>query len=901
MSQKFSAKVKNILSGDTVVLVPTKTAQFPIPERILTLQYVRGDSFEAKEYLRQLMIGKEIKFEVRFKVPTTGKEFGDILSPIFSSLIEHMLLKGLVKLNDNIRVETDDVADLVESLKAVEADAQKKQLGVWAPKFLEPEIVPLTEEIISISQSTPLTAIIERVISGDRVFARIIVNNKKHVELALLLAGLKAPRTDETGDMQKVAQQAKQFIEDKLLTSKVNVKVKIIGLNQTGVPLAIVEHPTGNNIHVKLLENGFAEVVDWQSSQIGSATMSQLRKAEQTAKALGKGVFQSLAGTRPVSGVSKTSISSKSLRPGLTIENVTVSKVINVDSFNVRLPSGEEITVQLASLRGPRPNDTTVTTNHSYQQALVQMAREYARSVAIGKSATMYIDGFREANKELGFDSRFVVSLNIGNKDLSESIVSNGFATVIKHNKQTAAERSMNWDRLVEIEEEQKKLGKKGVYFSGGDISKILTVSPRVVNASESYSKAKAFLNGFSKKGRIGGYYVEYVSSVNKVKLYNPKEGLRLTLILGGLSNEKSVNNTDGLDFMNKKYFQRGIEFDVYDQDKTGCFVGNLYANSHAIKTIQEEILENGLATTHFFGINSNKRSSELLAAEEASKVARKGVWKNFDASAAQKDVDDAAAQLKNTNLNVKPQFFDIEIVDIDDSGVLSYHITSEAVKTSFAKFKDEFNAFHLQNASASTTSVDLPVNLAAAPKKNELVSAKFSENDKYYRARVLNFDRTTRQYEVKHVDFGNIDSVPLSSLRILPKKFGLDVLKPFAHTCKLQNITLPPTQPRDYLSEALEVLEDLTYDNKVVLSGLPSSAPGIEFDAILYDETSMVDSTYTINKALVEKGYGIVEPTAPPRLKDYVDMCLAAQNKAKSERVGCWEFGDIRDDPEPF
>lgn len=901
MSQKLAAKVKNVLSGDTVVLVPTKTAQFPIPERILTLQYVRGDTFEAKEYLRQLMIGKEVKFEVGFKVPTTGKEFGDILSPIFSSLIEHLLEKGLVKLNDNIRADTDDVAERVEDLKVLEAQAKQKQVGIWAPKFADPELVPLTEDIISKSQNTPLTAIVERVISGDRVIARIFVSKQKHAELPLILAGIKAPRTDEVGTSQKVAQQAKQYVEDRLLTSKVNVKVKIIGENLNGVPLAIFEHPTGNNIHEKLLESGFAEIVDWQSSLIGSAIMSQLRKAEQTAKALGKGVFESLAGTKPAAGVAKLAISSKTLRPGLTVENVTISKIINVDSYNVRLPSGEEITVQLASLRGPRPNDTTVTTNKNYQQALVQMAREFVRNVAIGKSATMYIDVFREANKEYGLDARFLVSLKLGDKDLSESIVSNGFATVIKHNKQTANERAINWDRLVEIEEEQKKLGKKGVFFSGSDISKILTIGTRVVNASDNYGKAKAFFNGFSKKGRMSGYYVEYVSSVNKLKLYNPKEGTKLSLILGGLANEKSLNNTEGLEYLNRKYLQRNVEFEIYDSDKIGSFVGNLYANAQAIKTVQEELLENGLTTTYSLAINANRRSSELLAAEEAGKVARKGIWKNFNASEAQRDVDTAASQLAKTNLNAKPQFFDIEIVDIDPSGVLSYHITDKDISATFTKFKEEFKAFHLQNASASTTSVDLPVNLTAPPKKNELVSAKFSENGKYYRARVLNFDRSTQNFEVKHVDFGNIDRVPLSSLRVLPKKFGLDVLKPFAHTCKLQNISLPPTQPRDYLSEALEVLDELTYDNKLVLSGLPSSTPGVEFDALLYDEISLVDSTYTINKELVERGYGIVEPNTNIRLQDYINWCLEAQEQAKAKRHGCWEFGDIRDEEEQY
>ena len=79
----FVAKVKNVLSGDSVVLTPSKTSQFPPPERLLTLEHVRPiDEFESKEYLRQLLIGKEIKFKVSAKI--ANREFGDISSPILN-------------------------------------------------------------------------------------------------------------------------------------------------------------------------------------------------------------------------------------------------------------------------------------------------------------------------------------------------------------------------------------------------------------------------------------------------------------------------------------------------------------------------------------------------------------------------------------------------------------------------------------------------------------------------------------------------------------------------------------------------------------------------------------------------------------------------------------------------
>lgn len=147
----FVAKVKNVLSGDSVVLTPSKTSQFPPPERLLTLEHVRPiDEFESKEYLRQLLIGKEIKFKVSAKI--ANREFGDISSPIFKSLIEYLLAQGYVKLRDNVNADTDDY---IYELKEIENGARIKQTGLWSDKVKPVETVPLTQDVISKSQKTP--------------------------------------------------------------------------------------------------------------------------------------------------------------------------------------------------------------------------------------------------------------------------------------------------------------------------------------------------------------------------------------------------------------------------------------------------------------------------------------------------------------------------------------------------------------------------------------------------------------------------------------------------------------------------------------------------------------------------------------------------------------------------
>lgn len=884
-SMLLVARVKNVLSGDTVVLVPAKTKLVPAPERILSLSDVRGQTYAAKDYLRQLLIGKEVKFTVLYKTPS-GREFGDLQAPVFDSLIAHLLQKGMVKLKDSDTESSSDLAGL-------ETKARTAGLGVWS-EDADPAVVELSPEVVQKSQKSPVLVVVEKVISGDRVMARIIVNKSQHIVTPLLLAGVRCQRTDDDSANKKVAHEAKAFVEDKLLTTTAALKVSIVGDSQSGVPIGLFHHPSGNSIHEKLLENGWGEVVDWQLSLLGSTVMGQLRKAEQTARALGKGLHASLK-PKAAAGTG----SSKALRPGQTVDNGSIAKVIGADTLVVRLGSDEEVTVQLASIRSPRPLDSTITTNPQLLQALANSAKEFVRHYAIGKNAVLHIDAQRAANKDLGLDSRFLVRLVVGGNDLSEVLVQNGWATVIRHNKATSGERAMNWDKLIELEEEQKKLAKKGVYFSG-DISKVITVSPRIVDASENFTKAKTFLTGYKQKGRIsGGFHVEFVSSVNRVKLFNPKEGTKLTLVLGGLANKKdSVYAEQGLKYMNKKFLQRAVEFEIYDTDKVGNFIGNLYANNKALSPVQVALLEQGLVSTHEIALRSNNFGAEMEKAEQTAKDNKKGLWANYDAAAEQAQIDANAAKLNALSLEaVKPSFFDIEVTDIDSNGIISFHKLDADTETKFATFKKKFSDFHAQPASASESSSDLPHNLNRAPKKNELVSAKFSENGKYYRAKVVSFDRASNKYDVKHIDFGNIDKVSLSGIRSLPSQFSVVQTPAFASTTRLQGLVLPPSKPTDYATEALYALEDLAFDKKLVLSAVPSTQQGVDYDGIIYDsEQSLKDPSYTINKQLVSQGWALVDNTAKnhSHVKDIYQQLVNSQQTARSTHVGCWEFGDV-------
>lgn len=223
----------------------------------------------------------------------------------------------------------------------------------------------------------------------------------------------------------------------------------------------------------------------------------------------------------------------------------------------------------------------------------------------------------------------------------------------------------------------------------------------------------------------------------------------------------------------------------------------------------------------------------------------------------------------------------------------------NSSVRDKFNSFKQEFDEFHAQIPSATAASSDLPFNLNKGPKKGEHVSVKLEDNGKYYRGKVLGYDKTTGLYEVKHIDYGNVDHVPLSSLRALPSFYSVVAIPPFCKSCKLRFIKMAPTKPIDYLSDALDLLDQLTLDKTLVINALPSKSTGVDYDVILYDsEESLRDPNYTINKKLLTEGLAIIDETQKTE-DPLFDQLQLAQRTAITNHKGCWEYGEVSFDEE--
>lgn len=857
MTQVFFAKVKSILSADTLILTSPNGTQ----ERTLTLAYLQAPrlqanekyAFESRELLRTLLVGKQVKFWVLYK-NSSNREFGDISTPIFQSLIEYVLSKGAAKLRDNINAFDED--EDIERFRKVQKEAELAKVGLWNPDCKKLDILEKTE--VS-NDPTPINAIVEKVLSGDRLLVRLLINPKTHAVVPVLIAGVKTPRSSSNDEpAEEYGDVAKSYVEKRLLMA--SVKVAIIGESLSGVLVGKIIHPNGN-IAEKLLIEGLAEVSDWQSQLIGSKDMAVLRKAEKEARNLRKNIWKNQEAEV------KSAQSDGDLAIGKRVD-ATVARIISADTVVLRLRNNTEITVQLISLRAPRASDLSTA-------PFVAAAKEYVRQKLIGKHVEASIESIREGNDQ--YDERFLVTLRTADgANINENIVANGYASVIRHRK--GEYMPEYWDSLIETEALSVK-SRKGIHGKAPP-------AENNVDASENAMRAKPYLFSFQNRNKITGT-VEHVISGTRFRIVIPKEGVRLILVLGGLSSSSNKTDDitkDSLELAKKKLYQRDVNFEIYNVDKNGAFIGNIYAPGSAVP-FQINLLREGLAETHARSVHDTKHASQMIAAEDEAKEKNLGVWKDYDPNT---DLAEVTTQIEN--LKIEKKYFDAEVCEVLEDGCIAFHILDSE--------KSKLKAFM-----AKLHSLSHSFEQVSAVKKNEVVAAKLSDNGKFYRARILDVNKADRSVKVQHLDYGTIENISMGDIRELPAEFSINKYKPQAHIAQLSLINMPPKTQKDYYDQAIYFLEDTLLDKQVIACvTFTNPTPGVEFDVEIYDPKVIAeDPSKSINKELVAEGWGLVKkknfkPFETLLQKEQKEL-LALEEEAKSDHIGCWQFGDIEGD----
>ncbi|KAF2454189.1 hypothetical protein BDY21DRAFT_291735 [Lineolata rhizophorae] len=892
----MEAKVKSVLSGDTLVLHHTSN---PRNERTLSLAFVSaprfkrdGDepfAFESRDFLRRLLVGRVVQFRVLYKIPTgVNREYGIVSLPGGGQqLPDASVTEGWVKLRDDAARKDDsqESQNILERLEVLEARAKADSKGLWQESggriecsYEVPDAKALAEEL----KGKQVDAIIEKVLSGDRLIVRLMPSPSKHTQTMLLIAGIRAPSTRRTNPSdgqeqppEPFGEEAQLFVETRLLQR--NVHIDVLGVSPQNQLIGTVKHPIHGSVAPHVLKAGLARCADQHSTMLGSE-MGQLRQAEKAAKDARTGLFRGHVAAK---------------RPSGEVEAV-VCRVQTADTLYIRNKAGGERRVNLSSVRQPKPSDPK-------QAPWGPEAKEFLRKRLIGKHVKVHTDGKRPPQDN--YDEREMVTVTHNGKNVGLTLVENGFASVIRH-RADDTDRSPIYDELLLAEQEAQSAG-KGMWAPKPPAAK------HYVDYSESLDKAKRQLSLLSRQRKVPAI-VDFVKSGSRFTVLVPRENAKLTFVLSGIRAPRSARNPneksepfgqEALDFANRRCLQRDVEIDVEDLDKVGGFIGTLYVNRESFAKL---LVEEGLASVHAHSAEKSGNATELFAAEQRAKDAHKGLWHDWDPAMDAEDGDAAAGpdagQVAGANGTAdgaaaasdaprKKDYRDVYVTHVDPE---SLHLKVQLVgsgTSALVELTSAFRKFHLGSGSA----------LSGPPKAGDLVAAKFSEDGEWYRARVRRNDREAKRADVVYIDYGNAENIPWDRLRPLgdTKRFGLEALRPQAVDAELAFLQFP--QNAEYRAEAVDFVARAAADRQLVANVEATSAEGA-LVVTLFDPKESEGAEQSVNAEVVGEGLAMFprklrawEKTTGAR--EVLQGLRKKEEEARRERRGMWEYGDLTED----
>ncbi|CAM1501840.1 Fc.00g038240.m01.CDS01 [Cosmosporella sp. VM-42] len=882
MSKTFFANVKSVLSGDTLILTSPNN---PSAERTFSLAYVsaphlkrEGDepfAFQSREYLRNIVVGKPIQCTVAYTIPTSGREFGTAKLKDGTELPDELIKAGWLKVREDAgkKEEDEEILDRLEKLRTLEsqAKAESKGLHVGVGGIIEVQNDLGGPEFMKEWKGKTVDGIVERVLSGDRLLVRLLLSEKRHVQPMTLLAGVRTPSTERTlnGVTQPAEEhgnEARQFVESRLLQRQ--VKIEIVGASPQGQLVATVLHPRGN-IAEFLLQDGLARCNDFHSTMLGEK-MAALRAAEKQAQ-------------------------SKKLRlhkhhvakaEGGNHEMI-VSKIIGADTIIVRNKAGtSEKRINLSSIRGPRAGEPS-------EIPFREEAKEFLRTKLIGKQVRVNVDGTKPATE--GFDAREVATVTEKGKNIGLLLVESGWASVIRHRKDDT-DRAPNYDELLAAQEKAKE-EKKGMWSGKPNKAR------QYLDLSENTQKAKIMLATLQRQKKVPAI-VDFCKAGSRFTVLIPRENVKLTMVLGGIRAPRAPRadgeggepfGKEALDLANRRCNQRDCEVDIHDMDKVGGFIGDLYLNRENFAKV---LVEEGLASVHAYSAEKTGNAGELFSAEKRAKEGRKGLFHDWDPSQDEEGEEEAPEETTEeteVSLDKKPtDYRDVVITNIDGNGKIKIQEIGKGT-AALETLMTEFRKFHLDSKNNRP--------LKDGVKTGEYVSAKFSADGQWYRARVRANDRAAKVAEVMYVDYGNSEKIPWANLRPLDQpQFTVQKLKAQAVDASLSFVQLPTGA--DYFADAIGFIAELTEGKKLVGSfDFVDNKENVSY-ITLYDtkNNELPGPNDSINKEVVASGYGMV----PQKLKawerskafePYLKHLKEVESQAKESRLGMWEYGDITED----
>lgn len=853
--------VKQVLSGDTLVIMSADQSRFPPPEKQVSLAYLtaprlgnRGKNepdqpfaWRAREFLRTWLIGKPVSFRVDYAHPN-GRSFATVVTADDgTNVAAAVVAEGLARVFPPKGFDTAnaDASTPVGQLLELEQVARAEGKGQWtsdegaaARETRAVDYAPDTKALVEAHGRNAVTAVVEHVLGGAS-FKVLLLPSYQNV--TLLLAGVQAPairRNQETGeeDAQEFAREARHFSEARVLHR--TVRVILEATDKSGNVLGSLLHVTNDiNLGVELVKAGYARVVDWSAQHTAAAPL--LRAAEAGAKSQRLCIWRNYVAPNAAPGMGEYNA---------RVVEVVGPDVLVVTTAPVGTPNAEERRLYLSSVKAPRPgNERRGEKGEPYAYE----GREWLRRNAVGRKVRVVPEFQRKLPAQeavAGADGapgtrarpevdRVYAAVFVNDRNLAEGLIAQGLAEV--NHGRSSDDRSAYYDLLLDAERmaKEKKVGK----HSSRPPTALTPADCQDLASPDSRERAKAFLPALQRDPRVRGIIL-YVIHGARFKVLVPKESCIIALSLAGVRCPATSRRDqpgsvaepfadEALALARHVLHQRDVEIEVESLEKNGVFLGFVHTLDTK-KNYAVDILEQGLARRIPPAADRSKYALQLEAAERHAINMRLRIWENYE---EKEEEAEEPEELPAEGGRRPPPLQEIDLHGTDVTNGVSFYAQPCGADDSAPS-----QARRIQEVLAGGSA-----NGGFTPKVGATCAALFSQDGAFYRAKVLSVNREANTVAVQFVDYGNGEvctsllrragglrahglppifashfracpqDVAIADCRPLDPTISTTAIPPLAMSCKLAYLVAQPVDD-DFGEEAAHTLSDAVLGRSV-------------------------------------------------------------------------------------
>jgi staphylococcal nuclease domain-containing protein 1 len=882
-------------------------------------------AFDAREWLRKLVVGKPVRFETRKQGGTAGdRVYGWLFLPAVPaeggeevSLAVECVRHGWATPKAVSHPSTSagekkseggtggvvgsgggtDEEEYESQLLAAYQEARAAKRGIHAerPLVRKPRnagddfaVLALVEATQKLCSGGRVRCVVEYIFDGGRVRGQVVdpqLADYLHASFTLVVAGIACPRVGNPRADPPIApepcgEEARQFVTARLMQRELDVS--LYGVDKSGqLAVGTIHHPAGN-IAVELLKNGLARMTDWSVRLMPAGEVPALRVAENAAKRSRVRIWHSYAA--PV-------LQSASEVSGTVIEVLSGDTLLLLPDGKNYATDTDLVKLSLASLRAPRAgSERTGRADEPYSSE----SKEMLRSMTVGKPVKVCVHYEREIPVQPGVNEpRPFGTVSCGkHSDVAEVLVSEGLALTQRHRDDD--EKSPRYDEL-RAAEAAAKAAKKGVHKEG-------EYKTGMINDLTDQRKAKAYSGSLMRAGKLKGI-VEFVFNGALFKILIPSENCHVRFSPNfvrcpqpspspGSKQQSRAAEPFGDEakiHARLHVLQRHVELVCTGVTNSGIIVGSMhvgFGNKRSDYAI--ELLGAGLATVDARKMELGEVPKYLLDAQSAAQQNRVGLW-----SITKLGEKTAAVKVSTEKLGDKTAT--VRLSEVRSGNHFFFHVVND---DSVKVIEESMKLFTQNNGT---------VGAPCDAKVGKVVAALFNDGSgkSWYRARIVE-KKTPAKVQVLFIDHGNLATLPVAShLRPLDMSLGPERIPAVAKEAVL---ALTSTRPLD-TDEGLEAAKyfQRTCWGKDLIAHI--FAP--DDTGRLPVSLTLVGQDEPMNVQLVSEGLARVPTaTAVEKLASRMSntnaiMSLAAalnvaQETARKSRAGMWRYGDIgEDDPD--